>query len=76
MRFPERLVGGDGDAVLLLALGQHLEQQLGAVPGQFHVSEFVDAQKIDAAVAGDGLRELCFSSAASTSSFTSFVARV
>lgn len=38
----EGLVGGDGDAVLLLSLGQGLEEQFGAVPVEFHVSEFVD----------------------------------
>lgn len=46
----ERLVGGDSDAVLLLALGQDLEQQLGAVPVQFRISQLVDAQKAEAAV--------------------------
>jgi hypothetical protein len=43
VRFSEGLVGGDGDAVLLLALGQNLEQQLGAVPVEFHVAEFINA---------------------------------
>lgn len=33
----EGLVGGDGHAVLLLALGQNLEQQLGAAPVQLHM---------------------------------------
>ena len=51
----ERLVGGDGDGVLLLTLGQHLEQQLGAAAVQGHVAELVDAEQVDAAVAGDGL---------------------
>ncbi|MBB4987381.1 hypothetical protein GGE06_008354 [Streptomyces sp. SFB5A] len=58
MRFAERLVRGDGDAVLLLALGQNLEQQLGAVAVEFHVAELVDAEEVDAAVAGDRLGEL------------------
>jgi hypothetical protein len=35
----EGLVGGDGDAVLLLAFGQDLEQQLGAAPVEFHGAE-------------------------------------
>jgi hypothetical protein len=42
---------------------------------EFHVAEFVDPEEIDAAVAGDVLLS-CFSSAASTSSLTSFVASV
>jgi hypothetical protein len=37
VRFAEGLVGGDGDAVLLLVLGQDLEEQFGAVPVEFHV---------------------------------------
>ena len=54
----KRLVGGDGDAGFLLALGQDLEQQLGAAAVEFHVAELVDAEQVDAAVAGDGLGEL------------------
>jgi|ERR1700724_1858527 hypothetical protein len=38
----EVLVGSYGHAVLFLALGQDLEQQLGAAPVQFHVAQFVD----------------------------------
>ncbi len=36
-----------------LPLGQHLEQQLSAAPVEFHVAEFVDAEKVNAAVAGN-----------------------
>ena len=54
----KRLVGGDRDGVLLLAFGQDLEQQLGAAAVEFHVAELVDAEQIDAAVAGDGLGQL------------------
>lgn len=43
VRFRKRLVGGDRDAVLLLPLGQHLKQQLSAVPVQFHVAECASA---------------------------------
>ena len=43
---------------LLLPFGQDLEQQLGAAAVEFHVAEFVDAEQVDAAVAGDGLGQL------------------
>jgi hypothetical protein len=69
------LVAGDGDAVLLFAFGEDLEEEFGAAPVEFHVAEFVDAEQVDASVAGDGLGET-LSSSASTSSFTSLVARV
>jgi hypothetical protein len=55
VRFAEGLVGGDGDAVLLLPFGQDLKEEFGAVAVEFHVAEFVDAEQVDAAVAGDGL---------------------
>ena len=35
-----------------------MEQQLGAAAVQYHVSQFVDAQQVHAAVAGHGLGEL------------------
>jgi hypothetical protein len=41
VRFAEGLVGGDGDAVLLLAFGQDLEEEFGSVAVEFHVAEFV-----------------------------------
>lgn len=75
MRFAEGLVGGDGDAVLLLAFGQDLEEELGAVTVEFHVAELVDAEKVDAAVAGDGLVQLLLVRGLD-SSLTSFVASV
>src|SRR5512133_889173 len=43
----ERGVGGGGHGVLLLSLGQHLEEQLGSTAVEFPVAEFVDAEKID-----------------------------
>ena len=54
----ERLVGGDRDGGLLLAFGEDLEQQLGAAAVEFEVAELVADQQIDAAVAGDRLRQL------------------
>jgi hypothetical protein len=51
----EAFVGGDRDRRLLLSLGQDLEEQFGAAAVEFHVAEFVDAEKVDAAVPGDGL---------------------
>lgn len=53
-----RLVGGDGHAVLLLAFGHDLEEEFGAVAVEFHVAEPINAQKINSAVAGDGLGQL------------------
>ena len=44
--------------VFLFAFGEDLEEQLGAAAVEFHVSELVDAEQVDAAVAGDGLVEL------------------
>ncbi|RCG33370.1 hypothetical protein DQ384_01405 [Sphaerisporangium album] len=35
-----------------------MKQQFGAASVQFHVAELVDAEEVDAAVAGDGLVEL------------------
>lgn len=55
---PERLVGRDRDAGLLLPLGQHLEEQFGPAAVEFHVAQFVDAEQIDSAVAGDRLSQL------------------
>ena len=52
------VVGGDGDARFLFPFRQNLEEQLGAAPVEFHVAELVDAEQVDAAVAGDGLGEL------------------
>ena len=56
----EAVVAGDRDGGLLLAFGEDLEQQLGAAPVEFHVAEFVEAEQVDAAVAGDGAGELAF----------------
>src|SRR5260221_11032501 len=55
--FGEGGVGGDRDRGAFLALGEHLEQQLGAAPVQLEVAELVEAEQVDAAVAGDGARE-------------------
>ena len=40
---------------LLLAFGEDLEEEFGAAAVEFHVAELVDAEQVDAAVAGDGL---------------------
>jgi len=48
-------LGGDRDAVNLLAFGADPEQQLGAAPVELHVAQLVQAEQVDAAVAGDGL---------------------
>ena len=39
-------------------LGQDLEEQFGAAAVKFHVAQFVQAEQVDAAVAGDGLGQL------------------
>ena len=51
----ERGVGRDRDGGLLLPLGEHLEQQLGAAPVQLDVAQLVQAQKVDPPVAADHL---------------------
>ncbi|GIF01325.1 hypothetical protein Ari01nite_87890 [Paractinoplanes rishiriensis] len=38
-----------------LAFGEDLEQQFGAAFVEFHAAQFVDAEQVDTAVAGDGL---------------------
>ena len=53
----ERLIRCDGDAVLLFAFGQDLEEQFGAAAVQFHVAQFVDDQQVDPPVAGDRFGE-------------------
>jgi hypothetical protein len=52
------VVGGDRDGVLLLALGEDLEEELGAAAVEFHVAELGDHEEVDAAVPGDRLGEL------------------
>src|SRR5580700_7004152 len=52
--FGEGGVGRDRDGGAFLAFGEDLEQQFGAAPVQLEVAELVQAQKVDAAVAGDG----------------------
>jgi hypothetical protein len=37
------------------ALGEHLEQQLGAAPAEFDATQLVEAEQAGAAVASDGL---------------------
>src|SRR5258705_2516480 len=52
--FGEGRVGRDRDGGAFLAFGEDLEQQLGTAPVQFEVAQFVQAEQVDAAVAGDG----------------------
>ena len=44
--FVERQIGGDQGRAPLVALAEHLEQQLGTGLGQRHEAEFVDDQKL------------------------------
>src|SRR5690606_2550061 len=53
----EGLVGRDRDGCLLLAFGEDLEEEFGPAAVELHVAELVDAEQVDASVAGDGLRE-------------------
>ena len=46
----ERQIAGDDGGAALVALGEHLEQQLGAGLGERHIAEFVDDQQL---VAGE-----------------------
>ena len=48
-------IGGDRHGILFPTLRQNLEQQLRPTTVKLHIAELVDTQKIDAAVAGDGL---------------------
>ena len=52
--FGEGGVGRDRDGGAFLAFGEDLEQQLGAAPVQLEVAQLVQAEQVDAAVAGDG----------------------
>src|ERR1700733_2515522 len=52
--FAEGGVGRDGDGGAFLAFGEDLEEQLGAAPVQLEVAQLVQAEQVDAAVAGDG----------------------
>src|SRR5699024_12551697 len=54
---PEGIVGRDRDRGLLLTLGEGLEEELRNAAVELHVAELVDAQQVDSAVTGVGLRE-------------------
>ena len=56
--FGECGVGGDRDRGAFLAFGEHLEQQLSAAPVELEVAQFVEAEQVDPAVAGDGAGEV------------------
>ena len=51
--FGERQVGGDRDRGSFFAFGDDLEQQFGAAWVDLDVAEFVEAEQVQAAVAGD-----------------------
>ena len=51
--FGEGRVGGDRDRGSLIALGEDLEEQLGAPPVEVQVAQLIEAEQVDAAVAGD-----------------------
>jgi len=56
----ERVIAGDRNGGLLFSFGQDLEEQLGAALVELHVAQLVQAEELDAAVAGDGPGELAF----------------
>ena len=51
-------VARDGDAGAFFAFGEHLEQQFRAAAIEFEISEFVEAEQVDAAVAGYGFGQV------------------
>ena len=53
----EGFVGGDRDGGFLFAFGEDLEQQFGASAVELEVAELVEAEQVDAPVAGDDLGE-------------------
>jgi hypothetical protein len=55
--FGEGGVGGDRDRRAFFAFGEDLEEQFGAAAVEFEVAQFVQAEQVDAAVAGDGAGE-------------------
>jgi hypothetical protein len=57
VRFAERQVRGQGDRRLLLAFGQDLEEQLGPSGIELDVAELVQAEQVEASVAGDDAAE-------------------
>ncbi len=69
------LAGGYGDGRAFSPFGENLEQQLGAASVQLKVSQLVDEDQINSAVASGQLGQL-LSSAASTCSLTTELARV
>src|SRR5688572_16525785 len=58
--FAEGKVAGQPDGGLLLPLGEHLEQQLGAAGVELDVADFVDQQQVETAVAGYEAGEAAF----------------
>jgi hypothetical protein len=56
--FGECGVGSDGDGCFLFPLGEDLEEQFGAAAVQFEVAQLIQAEQVDAAVAGDGLGQV------------------
>jgi len=51
--FAEGEVGCDRDGGFLFAFGEDLEQQLGAAGVELDVAELVEAEQVEAPVAGD-----------------------
>jgi hypothetical protein len=49
----EWLVARDGDGRAFFALSQNLEQELGSTAVEFRVSQLIQAEQVDAAVAVD-----------------------
>lgn len=46
------------DRVVLLPFSEYLEEQFRAAPVEFHITEFIDHEQVDPAVAGDGPGEV------------------
>jgi hypothetical protein len=58
--FAERPVGGQRDQGFLCSFGEDLEQKLGASAVELDVAEFVQAERVEAAVSGHDPRQAAF----------------
>ena len=58
--FAERKIRCQSDRGLLFAFGEDLKQQLGAAGVELDVAEFVEADQVESAVAGDEARQASF----------------
>ena len=60
MRFAERQVGPDRDGGSFVSLGDDLEEQFGAAGVDLDIAQFVEAEQVQASVAGHDPGEATF----------------